>query len=235
MSLLDGLHAAVTPGETFVWLHSIATFAGGVLFASCWLPQRAKASVSLVSFGGLALFSLAGIVGIVQPDWMPQMVSDGEFTASAVVLNIGGGILMSLAAVKLAISYFETENPDDLLFAVHCMLFGGAAILFEWSVLWDFTWWWWHILRLVAYAVAFAFAIQALDHLRVQAMRQEVELRNQCQNAKARALQAITDSENLPTWDRPNTSPFPSPIFLVGSSTLTKNSVSCVDTVATNY
>jgi len=35
------------------------------------------------------------------------------------------------------------------------MLFGAAGILFEFSSLWDVSWWWWHILRAIAYAAAF--------------------------------------------------------------------------------
>ena len=39
MGTLDGFHAMVYPGELFVWLHSMAVFAGGVMFAFVWAPQ----------------------------------------------------------------------------------------------------------------------------------------------------------------------------------------------------
>ena len=38
MGILDILHAAVAPGETFVWFHSTATCVGGILSALVWLP-----------------------------------------------------------------------------------------------------------------------------------------------------------------------------------------------------
>ncbi len=38
MGVLDGIHSLVEPGESFVWLHSVATFSGGLLFAMVWLP-----------------------------------------------------------------------------------------------------------------------------------------------------------------------------------------------------
>ena len=40
MGVLDGLHAAVHAGNCFVWLHSTATFAGGLLFVLVWLPRE---------------------------------------------------------------------------------------------------------------------------------------------------------------------------------------------------
>ena len=40
MGILDGFHAFVHPGNSFVWLHSIATFFGGMLFALVWFPKR---------------------------------------------------------------------------------------------------------------------------------------------------------------------------------------------------
>ena len=38
-------------------------------------------------------------------------------------------------------------------------LFAGTGILFELSAVWDAGWWWWHILRLVAYLAACVFAV----------------------------------------------------------------------------
>ena len=40
MGTLDLLHSCVSPGITFVWLHSTATLVGGIFFAMTWLPQR---------------------------------------------------------------------------------------------------------------------------------------------------------------------------------------------------
>ena len=40
MGVLGLFHSFVEPGHTFVWLHSTATFLGGVIFSLVWLPQR---------------------------------------------------------------------------------------------------------------------------------------------------------------------------------------------------
>lgn len=162
MSFLDGMHALVHVGQAFVWLHSSATFAGGVLFAMVLLPKRFGRDSIRVAGAICTVLLLGGMATFVTPDMMPAMIHDGKFTTMAVFLNIGGGVLMIAAALRLAIAYTQGRNRDDLLFAVHCMLFGGAAIMFEQSQLWDFSWWWWHGLRLAAYAVVLAFAFGSL-------------------------------------------------------------------------
>ncbi len=40
MGILDAAHAMVLAGNCFVWLHSIATFVGGLLFSLIWLPRQ---------------------------------------------------------------------------------------------------------------------------------------------------------------------------------------------------
>jgi len=176
MSLLDACHAFVHVGESFVWLHSIATFAGGVLFAQMCLPGRfGQQSVILATSLSLVMIGF-GCGTFIDPASMPAMIDQGDFTLAAKSLNIGGGALMLCAALRLAISYYHRHNRDDLLFAVHCLLFGGAAIMFEQSQLWDFSWWWWHLLRLMAYGVALGFAIHSLLGIQVKLMLQKEEL-----------------------------------------------------------
>ena len=190
MSFLDGMHALVHVGQAFVWLHSTATFAGGVLFALVLLPKHyGRDSIRLAGAICLVLL-LGGMATFVTPDSLPAMVHEGNFTATAIFLNIGGGVLMIAAAMRLAVAYKQERNRDDLLFAVHCMLFGGAAIMFEQSKLWDFSWWWWHGLRLAAYAVAFAFAFASL----VQIQR---EIRLHRDELKTASESAILEAEKI--------------------------------------
>jgi len=57
MGVLDIFHAAVPPGNSFVWLHSTANFVGGVVFALVWLrvPNRWGYLLPLVVFAVLPL------------------------------------------------------------------------------------------------------------------------------------------------------------------------------------
>jgi PAS domain S-box-containing protein len=179
MGLLDGLHALLPASNVFVFLHSFASFAGGLLFSFVWLPRSLMSGRLRVWLWGTISAVLATcVLTILLPGIVPLMVKDGAFTSAAVFLNVTGGVLMFAAAVRLVMSYRQTSNVDDLLFCLHCGLFGAAAVMFEQSELWDFAWWGWHILRLMAYAVALWFVNVAnhrtTDQILYSTRRQEL-------------------------------------------------------------
>ena len=181
MGVLDGLHALVHAGNCFVWLHSTATFAGGLLFALIWLPRRWP----IWHFAGWPVAVLLGTLvfgaySLALPHTLPAMVQDGAFSFGAMSLNVGGGILLLVAAVRLILTWRSTGNIDDLLFCLHCGLFGAAAIMFEQSKLWDVAWWGWHLLRLMAYAVALWFVVltELREHRAVVAIAADLKVFN---------------------------------------------------------
>lgn len=161
MGVLDGVHGMVAPGNAFVWLHSVATLVGGVLFLLVWAPEHwqfAERRVwpKIVFFGALAL----GIFSASAQQLLPLMLIDGSFTGQATALNMIGGVCMLVAAVRFVQLWLLHRKQDDLLFCLHCTLFGAAAIMFEFSAIWDVPWWGWHILRLLAYSVALWYVMQ---------------------------------------------------------------------------
>lgn len=160
MGILDGLHAMVYVGQTFVWLHSTATLAGGLLFVLVWLPADWQHHARWWPWTVMCAVLVFGGISMIFPDHMPQMVQQKEFTLWAKGLNIAGGVLLFAAAIRLVITYRKTSNVDDVLFCLHCALFGAAAIMFEQSQLWDLPWWGWHLLRLMAYGVALWFVVE---------------------------------------------------------------------------
>ncbi len=160
MGILDGLHAAVHAGKIFVWLHSAATLFGGLLFCLVCLPKKRLAKLNTRWIWGVTLFSLGfGLLSIANPSAIPKMTMDGGFTTAAKSMNIFGGLFFLVAGVTLVRVYFRDRFVDDLMFSLHCILFGAASIMFEQSTLWDLPWWGWHVLRLMAYAVAFWFVV----------------------------------------------------------------------------
>nr|MCU0873977.1 ATP-binding protein [Pirellulaceae bacterium] len=172
MGTLDLFHAASLPGNSFVWLHSIATFLGGLLFLGVWVRR------SFLPVWGrwlpVAAFLAAFIVGLVFSFWptlVPTMIEDGRFTVATRMLNIAGGLGFAAASWFFVRRFHGDAKQDDWLFAVTTQLFAGAGLLFELSALWDTGWWWWHILRLVAYTAACVFAISTY-------MATEFELRH---------------------------------------------------------
>lgn len=163
MGILDGFHAFAPPGNNFVWLHSIATFFGGLFFLGILIPKRIfKADIRL-PFCVSILALLVGIASFAYAEQVPSMLSDGHFTLLARLLNVVGGVFFLLACIHLYRHYIKVLDNSYYYLAAHCLLFGVAGILFELSALWDLSWWWWHVLRLAAYVVLIFFYMSNLD------------------------------------------------------------------------
>lgn len=162
MGILDGFHSLFHAGNTFVWLHSIATFLGGLFFMAIFIPIGRFNKIKpywiklVLIVTGLIVASSA-----LFPDLTPKMVLDGEFTTFAILLNVVGGALLLISSVKILLTFFKSKQIDDLLFFMHCLLFGLAATMFLESSLWDLSWWGWHILRLGAYATALYYILRS--------------------------------------------------------------------------
>lgn len=160
MGTLDIFHASIHIGNTFIWLHSIATFLGGLLFTLVWIPENKLANIRKIWPIACLIFSIViGAASLIFSEFLPLMKNGLEFSFLARALNICGGIFMFVAATYLLKSNFKNNRKSDLTFAIHCTLFGASGILFELSTLWDATWWTWHALRFAAYLVVLIFAI----------------------------------------------------------------------------
>lgn len=187
MGILDGLHAMVNADQVFVWLHSVATMVGGVLFAMVWLPDGYQQRARWFPWTVMCFVLSLGIASILFPEHLPLMMDDGGFKPTAMFLNVGGGVLLFATSVRLVLTFRRTGNSDDLLFCLHCTLFGAAAIMFEQSKIWDLPWWGWHFLRLMAYGVALWFVVKtdvrtakmlrlrAATQARVEALQENAE------------------------------------------------------------
>src|SRR5690606_39664669 len=57
MGVLDLFHAAAENPTSFVWLHSTATFVGGVLFATVWVPPQLLSTRQLQKLPAVGLFA----------------------------------------------------------------------------------------------------------------------------------------------------------------------------------
>ena len=107
MGLLDIAHSLMHPGQTFVWLHSCATFIGGIFAALIWLsPHLSKPAFQLNKLWLLTTLSIAfGFWSILYPESTLTMLDDNhQFTTGAKFLNITGGI-----GFLIAWGYFARE------------------------------------------------------------------------------------------------------------------------------
>ena len=187
MGLLDVFHAFSPPGDSFILLHGMAILVGGFLFAMVWLPNhiaqsRLARTLSIVVTVVVAI--IFGVFAAAFPDTLPSMINKGVFTTAANSINILSGLFFLLAAVYFVIRYRSDHRIEDFLFANFCLLNGWVGLLFPLSQLWNANWWFWHLLRLIAY-------FTAISYMFITFQRSEKELRE-----RERSYRTL--SENLP-------------------------------------
>lgn len=159
MGILSFLHALTSPGNNFVWLYSLSVFFGGLFFSLVWIPMPKKLKndmrfFKIVVFIAFLIISGIGILSLFYINLVPLMLVNGEFSLIAKLLNTIGGILSLVAAFYFITKYVKINSWNFLILIFLCSLLGGVAISFQFSALWDISWWSWHVLRVVAYIPA---------------------------------------------------------------------------------
>lgn len=175
MGILDGFHASAPPGNSFVWLHSTATLYGGLLLSMVWLPEAVSEAPLAGALPGMAAL-LAAILGTCSsafPHLLPPMLSQGHFSSLAKGMNVLGGLFFLASAVRFLLRYRIHGENDDLFFASIPLLFGSAGILFPLSELWAADWWYWHLVRFMAYVVALGYLF-LISKRTEEALKQEI-------------------------------------------------------------
>ncbi|MCW8929161.1 MAG: hypothetical protein OQL19_02855 [Gammaproteobacteria bacterium] len=186
MGILDGFHAVLYTGVSFVWLHSIATFIGGIFFASIWISESylEEKSQKILIYFSIIFSIIMGFASISMPQILPLMVINGNFTLFATLANVLGGIGFIIGASYFIFEYRQANyNSDEIsankniVFANHCLLFGIAGLLFESSILWDASWWWWHILRFLAYIIVLAYFFSLIKNVNNKLKLNKIQLK----------------------------------------------------------
>jgi two-component system cell cycle sensor histidine kinase/response regulator CckA len=159
MGILDGFHAFSPPGDSLVWLHGMAVLIGGFLFAMVWLSDliaQSRPTRALYIVVAVVTFVLS-VFAVYFPDTLPAMINKGVFTSVANTINMLGGLFFLSAAVYFVIRSRSNHSHEDFLFINFCLLNGWAGLLFSFSQIWDADWWFWHLLRLVAYLIVLSY------------------------------------------------------------------------------
>ena len=170
MGTFDFFHAYSNHSVTlFVWFHSLSAFSGGAFFL--WSAFSIKSDTKdppwlrrlFVVFGIVLTVAFAVTLSEYYPVLPSAVTSDishhtsvmlpirGEFTGHLVVVNIFSALFFLLAGFRY-LKYFGTTN-DVLyhIFALSAFLFFESETLFVFSRLWDPSWWYWHIIKLIIY------------------------------------------------------------------------------------
>lgn len=160
MGTLNLFHAAAAPGDAFIWLHVLATAFGGLLFMGVYLE-----SFQLGRTTRLALPILTGVASAITgllitrfTSMLPAAFLDNQFTSAILAVNVLGGLLLLAAAHRFYSIHRGSPSPEALIFTAMGLILGIAGLAFPLSSLWDAAWWMWHLLSLVAYALALGYA-----------------------------------------------------------------------------
>jgi diguanylate cyclase (GGDEF)-like protein/PAS domain S-box-containing protein len=177
--LLGDGHAAILPGHGCVWLQCTATLVGGVLFALVWLPEHAARSrwAWIILWSAAVAATVFGVVTVAFPSILPMMIIAGEFITAARSFNFIGVGLFLAAMVRFSLRYQTHKSGDDLIFAVLCLFFGLATLLFSMSGIWSSNWWLWHFIRLGIVLIALGYVLLLFRQTRAALFNRNRELR----------------------------------------------------------
>ena len=161
LGLLDGFHALTGPGNTFVWLHTIAMLIGSVLFLFVIYPVDNKSVKNMARFPIVVgvISVLIGSYSLIFPETLPVMIKDGKFTQLANSLNVISGIGFLLSGVYLIYRLWKKWNSLEMLLAIFCFLVGTSGLIFPYSEIWTFDWWMWHLLRIAAFIILLGYVM----------------------------------------------------------------------------
>ncbi len=158
MGMFEEFHAVAPLGHGIVFLRSLASLAGGIGFALVWLPETGERAWKRWIPGAVALGSFAvGAGTLAFPEHVPQLMRNGEFTATAVAPKSLACMLFIAGAVRFLRDFQHSGRSEDYLFACLGFLFGAAELMFTYSAIWDSAWWYWHGLRLLTYALVLGY------------------------------------------------------------------------------
>ncbi len=156
---LDLFHAGLGATLPFAWLRTISTLVGGALFAAVWLPARLVGSrrIVLMPVAAAAGAMVLALAAIAFPEFPEDTIPPEALTAITGALNTIGGLLYGAAAVFFLVQYRNRGDMDDLLWLNVSLLFGVCGVMFAPSHYWNYAWWFWHLMRLLAYLLCLVY------------------------------------------------------------------------------
>lgn len=164
MGLLHGFHSVARIEHGFVLLYSFACLSGGFFFALGWLPESDKYShirkwiLWIVAAGSILL----GVWTLLFRETVPLMVENGKFTITAILINLLAGVLFLVATGRFLLDFHRSGKTEPFLFSCMAFLFGLSNLSFPFSAVWDNTWWFWHLLRVLAYLLVLWFVLKSM-------------------------------------------------------------------------
>lgn len=112
---------------------------------------------------------------------MSMLAVDGGFSETAMTFNILGALGFLVATVFLLFGFQPINDQHwmaQYFMAIMALLYAVSGLLFEYSVLWDSTWWLWHFLRFVALSLLLFYFFAWFYQQTEQTRQNEKKLKN---------------------------------------------------------
>jgi len=208
MGILDGIHSVQPVGVSFVGLNCASTLCGGLLFSFVWLPDRVSRlpAVRALSLGTATAAASLGLLIIAEPDLLPAMFGPTGYSTTAKSVTAIGGLFFLVASIRFVLRYQRTGGFDEFLLASLCLLFGMAALFFPLSHIWFPDWWFWHLLRLVAFLhlVGYTLFVHRRTLAQVKELNETLERRVMDRTAElaAEVAERVQTEEEIKAYNK---------------------------------
>ncbi|OGW35130.1 MAG: hypothetical protein A2010_04650 [Nitrospirae bacterium GWD2_57_9] len=170
MAVFDFAHAYSNHCiSLFVWFHTLSAFAGGAFFL--WTALSLKKNVRdapwrqrlLLASGVLALAGAVVEVTHLVPI-LPDAVTGEtrhhvpvtipfvwDFSPKLIVINVLATFCFLSAGIIFFRHFRATNDILYFVFSLAALLFFESEILFALSNIWNMTWWYWHLIKLMIF------------------------------------------------------------------------------------
>jgi len=199
LAILDIVHAAMNVETLFVWFHSISSFFASLILLMGVVVQKTRWSTSPPSKRMVSLFvAVFALLSIQFNHLLPDMTDNqGEFTLVAIMMNVLAGTMFEVSSIYFIVQYFRHHATAYLMMAGFGFLMVASELSFAISSLWDFSWWGWHILRMVALVSLSWYFYELLKNKIDAQLDTHRELETQLQSLRQQLLQVSQYSQLL--------------------------------------
>lgn len=170
MAVFDFFHAYSNHNITlFVWFHTLSAFSGGVFFllAAFHVKKNTKDTRQLQRFFVLTGIILSVAVASILANFFSLL--PGAITAESIrhehvdlpyilyftpqidAVNMLATVCFLFSGVFFSRYFKKTNDVIYHVFALAAFLFFESELLFAFSNLWDPSWWYWHVIKLIIY------------------------------------------------------------------------------------
>ena len=126
---------------TEIWLRRLSSLALAISFFIWWLPFRQSPTVRGRAYTvGLVLVFVFGLIAYISPNLLPPPTSNHGFSPIIDCLSLIAGFLF-FAAAFLGTRESLWNEPETISLVLCCFIFGLAAVLYPFSLLWGARWW----------------------------------------------------------------------------------------------